>query len=230
VRSPFSEELCNSGARVLLLETSNEQPATSNEPMTPEDLSNRPLLGEMTHQTLAEFVVHWFFRRTSWVTWLHHLMSLATLAAAIAVAVLQNRGVVRTLGDFALSLPALFVVVLPLHEALHALAYRLIGARDIRWDWSARMLAVWVIAHRFVAGARGFTFVALAPFVVLNAVLIAAAIAWPAYAVFLLFLLLVHLHGCAGDWSLLNFVWLHRERGFYTYDDAVAGKSYFFGR
>lgn len=200
--------------------------------MTPEELSspNYTLLGEMTHETLADFVIHWFFRRTSWLTWGHHLMSLATLSAAISVAVMQDRGVLRTLLDFVLSLVALFLAILPLHEALHAIAYRLLGARDIRWDWSARMMAVWVIAHRFVVTTRGFVFVALAPFVVINALLIGAALVWPAQAVLLLFVLLVHLHGCAGDWSLLNFVWLNRERGFFTYDDAVAGKSYFFGR
>ena len=122
------------------------------------------------------------------------------------------------------------MVVLPLHEALHAVAYWLAGARDVRWDYSLRMLAVWVIAHRFVVSTGAFLFVALAPFVVLNALLVVAAIAFPQYAVLLLFVLLVHLHGCAGDWSLVNFVWLHRERGFWTYDDAVTGKSYFYGR
>ena len=91
------------------------------------------------------------------------------------------------------------------------------------------MAAVWVIAHRFVVGRGAFVFVALAPFVVINAVLVAGAIAFPAHAVLLLFVLLWHLHGCAGDWSLLNFVWLHRRRGFLTYDDAEAGKSYFYG-
>jgi hypothetical protein len=197
--------------------------------MTPEELNGRPLLGEMTHETLAEFVIHWFFRRSSWLTWAHHLMSLAALIAAIAT-VVQRHGVFRTLADFVLSLAVLVLVILPLHEGLHAVAYRLMGARDIRWDWSPRMLAVWVIAHRFVVGPRGFVFVALAPFVVLNAILIAAAVLLPQFAVLLLFVLLVHLHGCAGDWSLLNFVWLNRQRGFLTYDDAVAGKSYFFGR
>lgn len=200
--------------------------------MTIDELSgpDYELLGELTHASLAEFVIEYFLRRGSWLTRLHHALSLATVSAAVAVAVLQDRGVWRTLGDFALSLAALFIVILPLHEALHALAYRLCGARDIRWDYSPRMMAVWVIAHRFVAGRGAFLFVALVPFVVLNALLLAGAIVFPAHAVLLLFTLAVHLHGCAGDWSLLNFVWLHRQRGFWTFDDAVTGRSYFYGR
>jgi Putative zincin peptidase len=200
--------------------------------MTPDELSRDgyQLLGEMTHATLAEFVIEYFLRRGSWLIWLHHAMSLMALAAAITAAAMQGRGVGRAFLDFGLSLVALFVVILPLHEALHAVAYRLVGARDIRWDYSMRMLAVWVIAHRFVVSTGPFLFVALAPFVVINMLLVAAAVAFPQYAVLLLFVLLVHLHGCAGDWSLLNFVWLHRRHGFWTYDDAVTGRSYFFGR
>lgn len=200
--------------------------------MNTDELANGDyaLLGEMTHATLADFVLEYFLHRTSWLTRAHHAMSLATFAAIVFVAVAQHRSFLRCLGDFGLALVALFVVILPLHEALHAIAYRLIGARDIRWDYSLRLMAVWVIAHRFVVGTGPFLFVALAPFVVLNALLIIGAIAFPAVAVFLLFVLLVHLHGCAGDWALMNFVWLHRARGFWTFDDAHEGKSYFYGR
>ncbi|HEX6087097.1 MAG TPA: DUF3267 domain-containing protein [Thermoanaerobaculia bacterium] len=200
--------------------------------MTVDDLAppRYELLREMTHLQLGEFVLEYFFRRLSWVIWMHHAVSLATLGAIVAVALTQQRSFVRCAADFALAFVTLFVVILPLHELLHAAAYRLVGARDVRWEWSGRMMAVWVIAHRYVVGTRAFLIVALAPFVVLNALLIVLAIVFPQVAVYLLFVLLWHVHGSAGDWSLLNFVWIHRARGFWTYDDAEAGKSYFFGR
>ena len=188
------------------------------------------ILGELTHTSLIGFVIEHFFRRTSWLTRLHHAMTLVTRAGIVVAAIVQQRGVLRCLADFFLAFAALFLLILPLHELLHAAAYRLAGARDIRWDYSLRMAAVWVIAHRFVATVRPFVFVALAPFVVINTALLAAALAWPQRAVFLLFVLLWHLHGSIGDWSLLNFIWLHRRRGFWTFDDAESGKSYFFGR
>jgi hypothetical protein len=200
--------------------------------MKPEDLADAgyELTGELTHATLIEFVVEYFLRRPSWLTWLHHSMSIITFLVAVAIAWQQGKGFLRPLGEFGVAFFAMLAILLPLHEALHAIAYRLIGARDIRWGYSLRMMAVWVIAHRFVADTRGFVFVALAPFVVINGLLLLLAIALPENAVFLLFVLLWHLHGCAGDWGLLNFVWLMRERGFRTYDDAVSGKSFFFGR
>jgi Putative zincin peptidase len=187
------------------------------------------LLAEMRHASLAEFVIEYFIRRTSWLTWLHHAMSVATIVAVVWICFTTDRSWKAILGDFGLATFTLFLIILPLHELLHALAYRLAGARDIRWNYSLRMAAVWVIAHRFVATARPFVFVALAPFV-LNVGLIAGAIAFPKLAVYLLFVLLWHLHGAIGDWSLLNFIWLHRHRGFWTYDDAESGISYFYGR
>ncbi len=188
------------------------------------------LLGEMTHASLAEFVIEYFLRRRSWLTHAHHALSIITVAAAVIVALRIERPLTLCVLDFFLALAALFVIVLPVHEFLHAAAYRLSGATDIRWDYSLRMAAVWVTAHRFVATTWPFVFVALAPFVVINAALIAGAIAFPKLAVFLLFVLLWHLHGSIGDWALLNFIWLHRARGFWTFDDAEAGKSYFYGR
>jgi hypothetical protein len=200
--------------------------------MNPEELATPgyELTGDLSHATIIEFVVEYFLRRHSWLTWLHHSMSVATFLLAVAIAWQQGRGFLRPLGEFGLAFVAMLAVLLPLHEVLHAIAYRLIGARDIRWGYSLRMTAVWVIAHRFVAGTRGFVFVALAPFVVINGLLIVLALSLPERAVFILFVLLWHLHGCAGDWGLLNFVWLTRDRGFWTYDDAVTGKSFFFGR
>jgi hypothetical protein len=198
----------------------------------PEELESPSyeLLSRLTHATLIEFVVEYFLRRRSWLTWAHHAMSAITVAAIVFVAIEQHRSLLRCLGDFALALGALVLLILPLHEALHAVAYRLVGARDVRWNYSLKMAAVWVIAHRFVARRGAFLFVALAPFVVINALLILGALVLPAYATFLLFVLLWHLHGCSGDWSMINFVWLHRRRGFWTYDDAIAGESFFFGR
>ncbi len=199
--------------------------------LTPELLSTAEytLLAEMRHASLAEFVIEYFIRRRTWVVWVHHAMSVATVIAVVLVIRAQDTSLREGLAAFGLAFVALLIVILPLHELLHAVAYRLAGARDIRWDYSMKMAAVWVIAHRFVATTRPFVFVALAPFI-LNAVLIAGAMLFPKLAVFLLFVVLWHLHGAIGDWSLLNFIWIHRRVGFWTFDDADAGRSYFYGR
>jgi hypothetical protein len=156
-------------------------------------------------------------------------MSLATVIVVALVVRAQDTTFRAGLAAFGLAFATLLIVILPLHELLHAVAYRLAGAKDIRWDYSVKMAAVWVVAHRFVATGRPFVFVALAPFVI-NAALIAGAVLVPKLAVYLLFVMLWHLHGAIGDWSLLNFIWIHRRAGFWTFDDADVGRSYFYGR
>lgn len=188
------------------------------------------LLAVLSHARIAEFIVEYFFRRGTWLTRLHHAMSLATLGAVVWIAIDRGTGWLHVVKAFGLAFVALFLVILPLHELLHALAYRLSGARDIRWDYSMRLLAVWVSAHHFVAGVGAFAFVALAPFVVLNALLIAGAIVFENATIFLLFVLLWHLHGASGDWALLNFCWLHRGGELWTYDDADGAESFFLTR
>ncbi|HEX7152872.1 MAG TPA: DUF3267 domain-containing protein [Thermoanaerobaculia bacterium] len=196
--------------------------------MTPDELhgGEYELVAVLTHDDIAHFAVQYFLHRHSWVTWLHHLMSLATIAAAVAAG-WGSAG--ASFAQAGLGLLAMVIVILPLHEALHALAYRLCGARDIRWSYTLRTLVVYVTAHRFVVTTKPFLFVALAPFL-LNVPLVICALVWPQYAVFFLAILVFHLHGESGDWAMLNFIWIHRDRGFWTWDDADAGKSYFYGR
>lgn len=201
----------------------SENAPTSDSPLATRDLV---LLDAMPHAALVEFAAEYFFRQTSWIVWLHHATSIATLAVLIAAA--TGAGLRTFAWQFALAFVAFPPIIIPLHELLHALAYRLSGARDIRWSYILRYLAVYVLAHRFVASRGVFVFVALAPTVVINAMLIAAAIAWPSWSVFFLTSLLLHIAGTSGDWAMLNYYWLHRDRVIYTYDDADTGMSYFY--
>lgn len=203
----------------------------SSRPPTIEQLRSGEyrLLAALSHARMAEFLIEYFLRRGTWLTRLHHAMSVATLGAIVWVSVARGTGWLYGVKAFGLAFVALFVIILPLHELLHAVAYRMTGARDVRWDYSVRMLAVWVIAHHFVEGTRAFVFVALLPFVVLNALLLAGAVVFEEATIFLLFVLLWHLHGASGDWALLNFCWIHRGSEVWTYDDAERGESYFYG-
>jgi hypothetical protein len=182
------------------------------------------LLRAMRHDELVEFAIEYFFRRPSWLTRLHHAISIATIIAAIAV----TSGVMRAMIAFSAATLTMFVVILPLHEAIHAVAYWIVGARRIRWGVIPRMLAAYVVADDFVANRATFVAVALAPFFVINGALIWLAIAWPAYGDYFLWVLLWHIAGVSGDWALLNFYWLQRRREIYTLDQG--GVSYFYAR
>jgi hypothetical protein len=182
------------------------------------------LLRALRHEELVDFALEYFFRRPTWFTRVHHAMSIVTIVALVAM----SSGFLRALVSFVLATVTMFVVILPLHEAIHAAAYWFIGARRIRWGIMPRLLAAYVVAEGFVAGRTKFLFVALAPFFLINGALIASAIAWPRYSEYLLSLLLWHIAGVSGDWALMNFYWMERSRDIYTVDEE--GVSYFYAR
>ena len=186
------------------------------------------LLDALPYDALVPFAARYFFERTSWVTWLHHALSLIALSAVIAAGLTRGSGWLPSLGQFVLGFVVMFTAGLVLHEALHAAAYRVAGAREIRWKVMWRYLGAYVVAERFVADRRTFFFVALAPFVVISPVLIALAFLFPVWSVMWLSVLLWHTAGVSGDWALINYYWLHRDREIYTWDEA--GASYFYAR
>ena len=63
----------------------------------------------------------------------------------------------------ALSGIGLSVMLMPLHKALHALAYKLVGAPLVSFDAQWKKLVFMAVAHRFVASRNEFSVVALAP-------------------------------------------------------------------
>jgi hypothetical protein len=142
--------------------------------------------------------------------------------------VLQQIKPLHVIGQFLLGFVVMFVIILPLHEALHALGYRMSGAREISWKMMWRYLAAYVVADRFVAGRRVFFFVALLPFVVITPIALMLALLFPAWSVLWLTVLLWHTAGVSGDWALMNYYWIHRDREIYTWDEG--GSSYFYAR
>lgn len=186
------------------------------------------LLDELRYDDLLTFAARYFFEKTSWVTRLHHALSGLAVAAIVAAALILEIPWLTALAQFALGFAVMFVIVLPIHEGLHALAYWIAGAREIRWKMIWRYLAAYVVAERFVASRRVFFFVALAPFVVITPAAILLAILFPGWSVLWLTVLLWHTAGVSGDWALMNYYWLRRDREIFTWDES--GRSYFHAR
>jgi hypothetical protein len=185
------------------------------------------LIAELDHKNLLPFVAEYYRQRRSWVVWLHYGLSLGLLALLVAVGVGQKLTLDGWLTQFGLAMLTFFALV-PIHEAIHGLAYRFFGATDVRFSYSLRQFYAYAIAHNFVVGRREFIWVALMPFLAITAGFGALVFLLPAYRFYALAVLLVHTSGTSGDWALLNYVWLHRGTQLYTYDDAERHKTYFY--
>jgi len=179
----------------------------------------------LEHKDLIPFVAEWFWRQPGAVIWLHHLITLTLLAALVAAArgnpwegILSATGLGFSLG---------FFVLVPLHEILHALVYKALGARDVRVRFIMNPFSVYVVAHEFVVPPTRFLIVALAPSAVLTLLLVALALARPDAAVMFWAANLLHHGGTGGDWALWNYVRSQRPHAPWTFDDAHARRTSF---
>ncbi len=120
------------------------------------------------------------------------------------------------------------IAVIPPHELLHGLAYRILGARKIRFGMDLQQFIFYVTADRFPITKRELAFLAMLPFLIINLVLITVTVGWaPQIALFSATLLLSHNMMCIGDFAMISYAFSQKGK-LYTYDDTEKKKSYFF--
>ncbi len=118
--------------------------------------------------------------------------------------------------------------VIPPHELLHGLAYRVLGARKIKFGADLQQFIFYVTADRFPISKRELAFLAMAPFVIINLVLIILTAVWfSQITLFSASLLLCHNLMCIGDFAMTSYAYSKKGK-LYTYDDTEKKKSFFF--
>ena len=121
------------------------------------------------------------------------------------------------------------IILIPVHEGAHLIPFRIAGARDIRFGADLRQGIVYVTAHRFVAGNKLFSIVALTPFISVTVALLVFILLSPPWWKWVLSMtLLIHTSMCAGDTALLGFMNSFRDRRVFTWDDADRKEAYFY--
>lgn len=127
------------------------------------------------------------------------------------------------------ALPFFVLILLPVHEAIHALVFKALGAQRVGFGWIPKGLMVYAYAQKFVLTLRENSLVAAMPFVVITALLTGALVLLPEYRPFLWGSLALHSFGCVGDLALILYARRNRGRAIYLYDDVEGEKrSYFF--
>ena len=172
------------------------------------------------------FVRRFYFREITWVVLAHYLISVLFFALWIQEGIDGQFGIGGWAGMGMLAV-VLFFLFVPVHEGLHALAYWMIGARDVRFRLSLRNAYAYAIAHHHVTGARQFTWIAVLPFLAVTAFAASVLSLFPGQSFLIMGFLFLHTAGCAGDWAMMNVVWLNRHIELYTFDDADERMTYF---
>lgn len=194
-----------------------------------DDVTRFHLFLSISYNDLAEFVINQLKKR-SFITLLFWFLCLLSFTLSLVIRLSLARHFVwaaifkHSLIGFIL-LP---VLCIPVHEGLHILPFALSGARNIRVGMDLRQYLFFVTAHRYVAGKRQFTIVALMPFVLITAASIAAIIILPpvwqwTVAAFLF----AHTTMCAGDFALISLFNI-KGKEIFTWDDADKRMAYFY--
>lgn len=123
-------------------------------------------------------------------------------------------------------LPVLFI---PIHEGLHIIPYYLSGARSIRIGMDLKQYLFYVTAHKFVVGQRKFKIIAVFPFLLISLASVSLLFFLPGlWQWSLAAFLFAHASMCAGDFALLSFYSLNKDKKIYTWDDADKKEAYFY--
>jgi len=126
---------------------------------------------------------------------------------------------------------SLNILLIPLHEFLHGLAYRYVGAKRISYGTDFRKFIFYALADQFVVNSKEFKIIALTPFISITSVSVLLYFIVPVYWSYtILGLITAHSACCAGDFALLSYLYENRLKEIVTYDDAVNNISYFYAR
>jgi hypothetical protein len=191
------------------------------------------LVLELDFDDMIPFVIS-NIRKTGMFSSLYMFLNLFTLVALILLIVygfLQGWITWMTLiKQFLLGLFAGSILVIPVHELFHGLAYRILGARNIHFGADLQQLIFFVTADRYTIDRKELYFLALLPFAVINVSVLILLIWWVPH-LYILFgvFLLAHNLMCIGDFAIVNFA-QKSEGDMFSFDEVEKKKSYFFVR
>ncbi len=186
-----------------------------------------------SYYDLIPFVVKYLFRKnTLTLGWL--FIMLAFFAGWIWVIATGMISGDFTLGsiliDSGLGL-LLTLALIPVHELLHGIAYRICGAKSVSYKANWKQLYFMAVADGFVTHKKPFYFIGSLPFIVISLGMIAALfVVDPHNQVMLIAALWIHASMCAGDIGLMSFFKENRDRDVVTFDDVTAGMAYFLSK
>jgi hypothetical protein len=203
--------------------------------MTVEELQEHPHYEywmELRHSEIMPFVLEEFSRKSPLLQGylflnLVLLMSMAGMMGWQAYHGIINIG--SALQCWGTGVVAVLTILIPVHEGIHGLAYKLTGAPRVSYGADIRKFIFYAMADHFVVDSRRFYFVALAPFALISIfTLLPFFYVSLNYQWFLCGVLLMHVGACAGDFAMLNFFLRHQDFDLRTYDDVENGVSYFY--
>lgn len=200
-----------------------------------EDLHNSrnfELIETVDYTSLLAFVRDYMKPRVSVMRAFYAFLVLTTVVFGYFFARLFIETDEKVVALVAKSIIAAFVFmvpVIPVHELLHGIAFKLMGAKKLIFGVNWKEMVFYVTVDKFVLDRKQFYFLALTPFAVLSLALFPLLFSSNPFIAWLgsLFLL-IHTMCCIGDFALMAYFSKGKGVEIYTYDDVSTKISYFF--
>lgn len=188
----------------------------------------------LKHDEILFFVLEWL-KKKSWF-----ILLFFTLNVVFAAAWIFNTALVILWGNSGIGFQTLifvtaclffFAFLIPVHETIHLLSMKLLGAQNTFLKPNLKHFMVYAGSHLHVCNSKQYLFIALLPFFILTFLLgilpfFLNSEIWPA----IWFLLFLHTNGCAGDLAIVNYFYFNRDKTIYSYDNQDLKESYFFSK
>lgn len=125
-----------------------------------------------------------------------------------------------------------FSILIVIHELIHAVAYRFVGARKLSFGVKWTKFMFYVQADKQVLNYQQFKKVALAPVVIVGVLSILGMAVFYTQPAFYFFIPIFSFHSlfCGGDFGLLCFFQNRPDQEILTFDVKQEEKTYFYSR
>ncbi len=202
---------------------------------TIDELQNNPeykLIKELPHAKITGFVLSYIKKKNSVMNafYIFHAMLIAVLLYFLIKNIifpLYSWGSILWAAGIALI--SVFTIIIPVHEGIHAIIYKMLGAKNIRFGADFKNMIFYATADKYVTKRNKFIIVALAPFIfVIMGCTVYALIVGQHAIYFSLIFMILHGMMCIGDFALLSFYAENKEKIIYTFDDTRNKISYFY--
>ncbi len=123
-----------------------------------------------------------------------------------------------------------FSFLIIVHELLHGIALKIIGAPKVNFGGYLRKFIFYAEADQFVINRKQFAFIALTPLFTVKLITLIGVILLINHPVFyfLIFVMSAHSLFCAGDIGLLSVFYKNKTDEIFTFDVKAEKTSYFY--
>ena len=196
------------------------------------EITEHKLIMQVTHEDFKAFMKAQLkqkgFYKTAYTITLMVTGFLFFAAVGYAISVFAIAQEVAPLLQLATGLIFCFSLLIVLHELLHALAYKVVGAKKVYFGAMLSKFVFFAGSDQEKFNGTKYRFIALFPFLSITCAGLLLILFFPEYFLFSLTILFFHTLFCGGDFAVLNFIGKYDLRKFYTYDSRQTRETYFY--